>query len=158
MTDAHPSYCSTVGWYQKYSTVNESQGQCTKSAAHNNSAESFGALLERAKFGVLHYLSKAHLNRYLHEIGFRWNQREPKKHVTKTGEKKIVMGFLSVIETLAFLVAGVKDGNSGELKIAEYDLYTQKTCLTRYLSVVHRSVNYQLQERQNEIHYISLYK
>ena len=106
MTDEHPSYYSIGSWYQNHSTVNHSQGQYANGDVHNNTAESFGALLERAKFGVFHYLSKAHLHRYLHEIGFRWNHREPKEHVTKTGKKKIVMVPLSVIEMLASLVAG----------------------------------------------------
>lgn len=106
MTDKHPSYRSIGSWYQTHSHVNHGQGQYSSGAIHTNTAESFGALLERAKFGVFHYLSKAHLHRYLHEIGFRWNHREPKEHVTKTGKKKTILVPLSIIETLASLIAG----------------------------------------------------
>ncbi len=42
---------------------------------HNNTAESFNSLIERAKFGVFHMMSKKHLPRYLAEIMFRWNER-----------------------------------------------------------------------------------
>ena len=61
-------------------------------------------MLERAKQGVFHYLSKKHLSRYLHEIGFRWNQREPELKVTKKGELKIVMKRLPVLTMLESLL------------------------------------------------------
>lgn len=44
-------------------------------SVHNNTAESLNALIERAKFGVFHMMSKAHLHRYLAEVTFRWNER-----------------------------------------------------------------------------------
>ena len=58
---------------------------------HNNAAESFNSLLERAKFVVFHHMSTQHLWRYLNEIGFRWDNRLPKEKVTKNGTKKTVM-------------------------------------------------------------------
>ena len=64
-------------------------------------------MLERAKQGVFHYLSKKHLSRYLHEIGFRWNQREPELKVTKKGEFKIVMKRVSALTMLKSLLAYV---------------------------------------------------
>ena len=60
-------------------------------------------MLERAKQGVL-YLSKKHLSRYLHEIGFRWNQREPEPKVTKKGEFKMIMIRLSPLSMLKSLL------------------------------------------------------
>ncbi|WP_076750437.1 transposase [Desulfatitalea tepidiphila] len=51
--------------------VNHSQKEYVRGEAHNNTAESFNANLERAKLGVFHYMSKKHLARYLHEVCFR---------------------------------------------------------------------------------------
>jgi hypothetical protein len=50
---------------------------------HNNNAESFSAILERAIQAGGHYLNKKHLSRYLHEIGFRWDYRNAKLKLTK---------------------------------------------------------------------------
>ena len=72
---------------------------------HNNTAESFNSLLERAKLGVFHHLSKKHLPRYLDEIGFRWNHRIPKEKVTQNGTKKSVLIPMPVMSKLQFLLA-----------------------------------------------------
>jgi hypothetical protein len=57
--------------------VNHQRKEYGRGDIHNNTAESFNAILEWARQDVFHYLRKKHLSRYLHEIGFRWNQREP---------------------------------------------------------------------------------
>jgi hypothetical protein len=44
-------------------------------AVHNNTAESFNALLKRGHYGIFHHLSKKHLVRYLDEFAFRWKHR-----------------------------------------------------------------------------------
>jgi hypothetical protein len=47
---------------------------------------------------------KKHLSRYLNEIGFRWNQREPELKVTNKGELKIVMIRLPPLSMLKSLL------------------------------------------------------
>jgi hypothetical protein len=42
---------------------NHSHKEYARGDIHNNTAESFSAILERAKQGVFHYLSKKHLSR-----------------------------------------------------------------------------------------------
>ena len=84
--------------------MNHFQKEYVRGDVHNNTAESFSVILERAKQGVFHYLSKKHLSRYLHEIGFRWNHRIPVKKVTRTGLKKTVMRPMPVIHTLISLL------------------------------------------------------
>ena len=69
------------------------------------SAESFAAILERAKQGVFHYLSNKHLTRYLSEFSFRWDQRIPEKKTTRKGVKKIVMRPLPVMVLLIALIS-----------------------------------------------------
>jgi len=128
MTDELPSYRSIGSWYQTHSRVNHSQGQYANGSTHTNTAESFGALLERAKFGVFHSLSRKHLHRYLHEIGFRWNHRECKEHVTKNGKKKIVMVPLPIKEKLVSLISCCvgkqlrRTGNNGIQSLNPYVL------------------------------------
>ena len=92
---------------RKYAThqwVNHMAREYSRGDTHNNTAESFNAILERAKHGVFHYLSKKHLSRYLHEISFRWNQREPELKVTRKGSLKIVMKRLPALTMLKSLL------------------------------------------------------
>ena len=90
--------------YASHQWVNHQSKEYSRGDTHNNTAESFNAMLERAKLGVFHYLSKKHLSRYLHEIGFRWNQREPELKVTRKGELKIVMKRLPALIVLKSLL------------------------------------------------------
>jgi hypothetical protein len=91
--------------YASHKWINHQRKEYSRGDTHNNTAESFNAILERAKQGVFHYLSNKHLQRYLHEIGFRWNQRKPELKLTKNGELKIVMKRLPVFTMLKSLLA-----------------------------------------------------
>ena len=103
-TDELHAYKQIGKQYASHQWVNHQSKEYSRGDTHNNTAESFNAILERAKQGVFHYLSKKHLSRYLHEIGFRWNQREPELKVTKKGELKIVMKRLSAFTMLKSLL------------------------------------------------------
>jgi hypothetical protein len=81
--------------------MNHSQDQYANGATHANTAESFNAPLERAKFGDFHGVSRKRLHRTMREIGFRWYHREPKEHVTKTEKQIIIMIRLPVKVMLA---------------------------------------------------------
>jgi hypothetical protein len=105
MSDEHHSYVNIAKAYSGHSHVNHSRGEYARGNVHSNTAESFGAILERAKQGVFHYLSKMHLNRYLNEFDFRWNQREPREHVTRKGVKKVTMVALPVLHILKVLLS-----------------------------------------------------
>ena len=104
MTDENHSYQSIGRHYAAHDWVNHSQKEYACGDVHNNTAESFSAILERAKQGVFHYLSTQHLRRYLHEIGFRWDHRIPELKLTKKGELKIVMKPMPVIKKLRSLL------------------------------------------------------
>jgi hypothetical protein len=104
MTDEHQSYQAIGKWFTAHTSVNHSQKEYARGNAHNNTAESFSAILERAKQGVFHYLSRKHLNRYLHEIGFRWDHRIPEEKTTRKGTKKVVMHPMPVLYTLSSLL------------------------------------------------------
>ena len=104
-TDELHAYKQIGKKYASHQWVNHQSKEYSRGDTHNNTAESFNAMLERAKQGVFHYLRKKHLSRYLHEVGFRWNQREPVLKVTKKGKLKIVMERLSVLTMLKSLLA-----------------------------------------------------
>jgi transposase-like protein len=62
-------------------TVKHSRGEYARRVsddlvAHNNTAESFFALLKRGHYGIFHHLSKQHLRRYCEEFAFRWKHRK----------------------------------------------------------------------------------
>jgi hypothetical protein len=57
MSDEHRCYGGIGKAYQSHHHVNHSRGEFARGNAHCNTAESFGAILERAKQGVFHYLS-----------------------------------------------------------------------------------------------------
>jgi len=91
MTDQHHSFSNIGKTYADHSTVNHLRKEYAHGDVHTNTAESFSALLERAKLGIFHYMSNKHLSRYLNEIGFRWDHRIPVTKITKDGEKKTYM-------------------------------------------------------------------
>ena len=91
MTDQHHSLKRIAQEYAGHSSINHLRKQYVDGATHTNTAESFGALLERAKLGVFHYMSRQHLSRYLTEISFRWDHRILEVKTTKSGKKKKYM-------------------------------------------------------------------
>jgi transposase-like protein len=104
MTDQNRAYQQIGKDYAAHSWVNHSSKEFARGDVHNNTAESFNSLLERAKQGVFHYMSHKHLPRYLNEIGFRWGQRTPTEIVTKHRRRKTVMVALPVIDMLYSLL------------------------------------------------------
>ena len=91
MSGQHWTYQSVGKGFHAHQWVHHGDKEFSRGDVNNNTAESFNALLERAKQGVFHYLSKEHLQRYLHEFEFRWNHRKPKMKRTRKGNFKLVM-------------------------------------------------------------------
>ena len=104
MTDENWAYQQIGKDYAAHSWVTHSAKEFARGDVHNNTAESFNSLLERAKQGIFHFMSQKHLPRYLNEIGFRWAHRVPKKIVTKHRRHKTVMVALPVIDMLCSLL------------------------------------------------------
>jgi transposase-like protein len=63
--------------FAKHRAVNHSKGEYVSKdgAAHINTAESFFAILKRQVYGTHHAISEAHLQRYVTEAEFKWNNR-----------------------------------------------------------------------------------
>ena len=104
MTDENYAYQKIGRQYASHEWVKHSMEEFARGDVHNNTAESFNSLLERAKQGVFHYMSQIHLPRYLNEIGFRWDHRMPKEIVTKHRARKIIMVALPVMDMLRSLL------------------------------------------------------
>lgn len=69
-TDDHSSY---VGMPYDHRSVRHSVREFVNGMAHTNGIESFWALLKRGYYGVYHYMSAKHLDRYINEFANRQN-------------------------------------------------------------------------------------
>ena len=105
MTDQLQSYKRIGLRYASHQSVNHSIKEYARGEVHSNTAESFGAIVERAKQGIFHFWSPKHLNRYLHELAFRWNHREPKLKRNRKGKLKLVMKPMPVMTLLRSLLS-----------------------------------------------------
>jgi transposase-like protein len=56
-------------------SVNHTLNEFAKEDIHNNTAESWNALLKRSIVGSFHHVSREHLSRYCDEVSFRWDRR-----------------------------------------------------------------------------------
>ncbi|HUK57773.1 MAG TPA: IS1595 family transposase [Stellaceae bacterium] len=75
-TDEHKAYQripKAIGGL--HLTVNHVAGEYAREGIHNNTAESWNALLKRSIVGSFHHVSREHLSRYCDEVAFRWNLR-----------------------------------------------------------------------------------
>ena len=74
MTDEWRAY---EGLAQKYihETINHGGGEYVRGNVHTNSIEGFWALLKRGIVGQYHKVSARHLNKYINEFCFRYNNR-----------------------------------------------------------------------------------
>ncbi len=76
-TDDAPAYKGIGREFAGHSSVNHSKGEYVRLGgfAHSNTAESFFAILKRGTYGSFHTVSEQHLQRYVNEFAFRWNNR-----------------------------------------------------------------------------------
>jgi hypothetical protein len=61
--------------FAKHKTVNHSKDEYFKDGAGVQSAEAFFAIFKRGITGSFHSISEQHLQRYLNEFVFRWDNR-----------------------------------------------------------------------------------
>ncbi len=57
--------------------------------AHVNTAEAFGVFIERARVGVYHRITGYHTQRYLDELAWRWNRREPVEQTRMDSKRRV---------------------------------------------------------------------
>ncbi len=76
ITDEHKAYYWLYSQF-KHQVVNHSKGAYKKGAdTHTNSIEGFWLTLKRGVYGIYHHVSKKHLQRYVNEFAFRYNNRK----------------------------------------------------------------------------------
>ncbi|NIS54592.1 MAG: IS1595 family transposase [Phycisphaerae bacterium] len=105
MTDKSYVFLQPGKRFASHQSVYHMAKEYSRGDVHINTAESFGAMLERAKTGVFHYMSSMHLNLYLTELSFRWFNRDPKKVVTKTGKRRVIWKPKPLMEQLTSLLS-----------------------------------------------------
>ena len=76
-TPTKPSQYHWIGSqeFAKHKTVNHSKDEYFKDGAGVQSAEAFFAILKRGIIGSFHSVSEQHLQRYVDEFVFRWDNR-----------------------------------------------------------------------------------
>jgi transposase len=94
-TDEFKSYRRLGEAGYEHSRINHSEGVYVSGDVHTNTIEGFWALLKGGLTGVYHGVSTKHLQAYLDEYVFRYNNREI------TGRRGMFDAFLSRIEKAA---------------------------------------------------------
>ncbi len=76
-TDEHRAYRNipqAIGSVHR--AVTHYKDEFARDGVHNNTAESWNALLKRSSYGSFHHISREHLSRYCDEVSFRWDRRD----------------------------------------------------------------------------------
>lgn len=76
MTDELASYQGLDREFASHETICHGTGEYARGDVHVNSAESWFAILKRGVTGTFHHISSKHLDRYVGEFSFRWDERK----------------------------------------------------------------------------------
>jgi transposase-like protein len=75
MTDTAGGYMSVGKEFVRHEMVDHGTGEYVRGDAHSNTVEGYFSILKRGIIGTYHHVSEAHLQRYLAEFDFRYNNR-----------------------------------------------------------------------------------
>jgi len=75
-TDNWPAYDGIADQDTRHETVNHSADEWVRGDVHTNYVENIWSLLKRSLVGSYHKVSKKHLNAYLDELEWRFNNRD----------------------------------------------------------------------------------
>jgi transposase-like protein len=76
ITDEHPAYRRVGDWDTFHFTVNHSEKEYVRGDIHTNGIEGAFGLFKRSIVGSFHQVSHKHLDRYLDEFEFKYNNRK----------------------------------------------------------------------------------
>ena len=88
-TDELASYMGISDGNTRHQTVQHSAEQWVVGDVHTNSVEGVWSLFKRSIIGAFHKVSKKHLDRYLEELEWRFNNRD-NPYIFRDGMRKIV--------------------------------------------------------------------
>lgn len=66
---------ASTKYYYNHKTINHSAKEYVRENIHTNTIEGFFSLLKRTINGTYHFVSSKHLNKYLSEINYRYNNK-----------------------------------------------------------------------------------
>ena len=75
VTDNYTAYQGLENEYAAHEVVDHGAGEYVNGDAHTNTVEGWFALLKRGVMGTFHHVSEEHLDRYVDEFVFRYNNR-----------------------------------------------------------------------------------
>jgi transposase-like protein len=76
MTDESRLYTNLKRWGFQHEIVIHSDKEWVRGDCHTQTIDSFWGLLKRGVVGTFHQISIKHLDRYITEFSFRWNNRQ----------------------------------------------------------------------------------
>lgn len=75
MTDESTRYWNIGKEFAQHSSVNHRDGEYARGNVTTNTVEGFFGILKRGLVGTYHHVSEAHLQKYVSEFAFRYNNR-----------------------------------------------------------------------------------
>ena len=78
MTDELNSYNGLDKHFKSHHSINHGLKEYVRGDIHTNGIESFWAILKRGIYGIYHFTSRKHLDRYVDEFEYRFNNRNMK--------------------------------------------------------------------------------
>jgi len=76
MTDEHSAYTKLGREFASHGVTVHSEGEYARDNIHSNTVESSFSLLKRGLIGTFHHVGEQHLQRYVTEFDYRWNNRK----------------------------------------------------------------------------------
>lgn len=76
ITDGFGGYAGINKKFVQHSVINHGSGEYVNGDIHTNTIEGFWSLLKRVIYGIHHFTSKKHLQKYVNENSFRYNTRD----------------------------------------------------------------------------------
>lgn len=76
MSDSFKAYTGLEKEFAGHEVVDHGTGEYVRGNAYTNTAEGWFALLKRGVTGTFHHVSEQHLDRYVDEFAFRYNNRD----------------------------------------------------------------------------------
>lgn len=75
-TDDNPAYTNIIREYRRHETVNHSKEEWVRGDVHTNTVENAWSLFKRSLIGAFHKVSHKHLDLYLDEFEYKFNNRD----------------------------------------------------------------------------------